>query len=310
MAVVANAAPLATEPDRGELATADQWQNYALVPANSQLGTSALQLPSNFKFPDQASDNAVFGIDVSHYSGDLAWPTIAAQKVSFAYVKATQGTHYVDPKFGENWNGLASLSGATAAPVKPILRGAYHFLSADDNPTMQAVNFLYHVGLYGAGDPLAARDLPPCIDVEADLEKDSSGVWHDRWDDPSHTPEDIAQRIQTYANLVALVTGMKPIIYTSANWWNAHLKDAGSAALGGYKIWIAQYQTNTPRPISGLTYSLWQFSQSAKIAGVPAPAVDANIYRGTPDAFAAEFGNGAAPANTASATGAKSAPNG
>lgn len=127
--------PLTTQSDRSWL-----FQDRISAPilaelnsgANSAAGSS--YLPSRFNFPVDVSvdnklgiprKNSIFGIDISHYSKDINFDTLRSQGIRFVYVKATQGDHFKDSKFGFHWTSLANLSGN-----KKTLRGAYHFLSA------------------------------------------------------------------------------------------------------------------------------------------------------------------------------------
>ncbi|MRX10807.1 hypothetical protein GJ697_23540 [Pseudoduganella sp. FT25W] len=48
------------------------------------------------------------------------------KEVRFAYLKATQGTGYMDGKFAMFWNQLGKLP-----KNQQVHRGAYHFLSAE-----------------------------------------------------------------------------------------------------------------------------------------------------------------------------------
>ena len=41
----------------------------------------------------------VRGVDVSHYQGDIDWEKMAAENIDFAYIKATEGSRYVDERF-------------------------------------------------------------------------------------------------------------------------------------------------------------------------------------------------------------------
>ena len=68
--------------------------------------------------------DAVRGVDVSQYQGEIDWDALAAQDVRFAYIKATEGSSYVDPRLAGNWAG-AALAGIPA--------GAYHFFSFDSS---------------------------------------------------------------------------------------------------------------------------------------------------------------------------------
>ena len=97
-----------------------------------------------------AAQYAVQGVDVSEYQGEIDWPALARQGISFAFVKATEGSGYTDPFFAQN------LSGAQAAG---LYAGAYHFFSYDSPGQTQAENFI-------AAVPQTPGALPPVVDVE------------------------------------------------------------------------------------------------------------------------------------------------
>jgi lysozyme len=54
--------------------------------------------PSRAKYP-------IRGIDVSHHQGGIDWLAVKASNTRFAYIKATEGASFRDPKFSENWGG-------------------------------------------------------------------------------------------------------------------------------------------------------------------------------------------------------------
>ena len=60
----------------------------------------------------------VRGVDVSHHQGEIDWPRLSGENNSFAFIKATEGGDFVDPRFAANW----SAAGRAALRV-----GAYHF---------------------------------------------------------------------------------------------------------------------------------------------------------------------------------------
>ena len=43
----------------------------------------------------------VLGVDVSAYQGEIDWEVISEQGISFAYIKATEGTDFIDKRFNE-----------------------------------------------------------------------------------------------------------------------------------------------------------------------------------------------------------------
>ena len=59
---------------------------------------------------------SVQGIDVSNWQGDIDWDKVRAAGTQFAFIKATEGGDYVDPKFAQNWEA-AKRSASRAAPI-------------------------------------------------------------------------------------------------------------------------------------------------------------------------------------------------
>lgn len=99
--------------------------------------------PSERRFPVQ-------GIDVSHHQGQIDWARLRGQGVDFAYIKATEGGDFRDPRFAANW---------AAARSAGIPRGAYHFFTLCRRGAEQAANFIATV-------PKDAAALPPAVDLE------------------------------------------------------------------------------------------------------------------------------------------------
>ena len=105
-------------------------------------GIPRLNAPSAKQYP-------VRGVDVSVYQGRIDWDTLAEQGISFAFIKATEGSGSEDPNFQRNW-GQARQSGLRV--------GAYHFFSFDSGGDTQAENFIRAV------EPVEGM-LPPVVDV-------------------------------------------------------------------------------------------------------------------------------------------------
>ncbi len=92
----------------------------------------------------------VQGISVSHDNGEIVWPTVAADGVDFAYIKATEGADMHDVRFAENW------ANAQKAEVK---RGAWHFFTLCRLASDQASNFMSYV-------PRDADALPAALTLQ------------------------------------------------------------------------------------------------------------------------------------------------
>jgi len=89
------------------------------------------------------------GIDISHHNNVYDWDKLDG-KVSFCFIKATQGSKYKDPDFERNWKETKNHG---------IIRGAYCFFQPNVSAEKQFKNFKKHV-------KLSKGDLPPVLDVE------------------------------------------------------------------------------------------------------------------------------------------------
>ena len=137
------------------------------------------------------------GADVSNYQGAITWPSVG---VSFAIAKATEGTGFTDADFASNWSGMQAAG---------VVRGAYHYIHCDIDPTQQAQFFL---GVLSSAGGLQAGDLPPALDFE----------------DASCTGSDAVSVAVTWLNVVGKATGTVPLFYTSPGFLNG-LSEPGRA---------------------------------------------------------------------------------
>jgi lysozyme len=189
------------------------------------------------------------GIDVSDHSGEVDWKAVKQAGHSFAFVKATEGVDLRDPLFAEHWR-LAGQAG--------LVRGAYHFFVTEDDPAEQARFFISTVRL-------SPGDLVPVVDVEL--------IGHD-------TTPGLDGRLRTWLEAVEAHYRVRPIIYTTANFWDRHL----TADFGDYPLWVAEYGVEEPRlPAGWSTWHLWQWRENAAIAGVEKGADLSRVNRGGVD---------------------------
>lgn len=91
----------------------------------------------------------IFGTDISHYQGAFDMQRAKAEAFEFVFMKATQGSGFVDSRFGAN------LANARAAG---LLVAAYHYQEAADGAQAQVDNVL----------AVVPTDVPVILDVEAD----------------------------------------------------------------------------------------------------------------------------------------------
>ncbi|MBN2303740.1 MAG: LysM peptidoglycan-binding domain-containing protein [Anaerolineae bacterium] len=189
------------------------------------------------------------GIDVSHWQGAVRWGTVRANGVEFAFVKATEGDHFTDSRFADNWQGMKDAG---------IIRGAYHYFRGDKDVNGQVERFLDTVDL-------TALDIAPVLDVEGQGNEAVSN-------------ETMVSGVRTWLEAVAQRTGRTPLIYTAMGYWNAHLTNQ----FGDYPLWVAHWGIESPALPKGWDdWTFWQYSDSGNLRGISSNVVDFNKFRGS-----------------------------
>ncbi len=172
------------------------------------------------------------GVDVSHFQGNIDWEVLKDQGISFAYIKATEGSGHVDTRLDANYQG---------AKEAGIIYGFYHFLSLESAPETQMENFKAAVGSF-------EMDLVPAIDVE----------WYGNMRD---NPPDKAKVLDTLTKMISLMEeeyGQKPVIYTTQTFFIKYLSGADL----GTPMWIRNVYFY---PIQD--FVIWQYTDRAVMDG-------------------------------------------
>jgi GH25 family lysozyme M1 (1,4-beta-N-acetylmuramidase) len=107
--------------------------------------------------------STVHGIDISAYQhpngASIDFARVKASGTKFVFVKATEGTSYVNSFFHSDWTSIGSHG---------MYRGAYHFAQpgAFSTAGAQARHFVATIGsLKGS------LDLPPVLDLEVSVKE-------------------------------------------------------------------------------------------------------------------------------------------
>ena len=148
------------------------------------------------------------GIDIASYQGALDLSKISAD---FVFIKATEGSSYVNPTFRKHANQALALGKRF---------GLYHFVDSRVSPEAQADFFLSQVGDYIGKAALM-------LDWE---NNDVTGV-----NNLAKGPA-FAKR---FLDRIYQRTGVRPMIYMSRS--VVHTYDWSSVAQSGYQLWCAQY---------------------------------------------------------------------
>jgi len=183
-----------------------------------------------------------YGIDVSAHQGAIDWDRVAHDRISFAYIKATEGGDFVDARFTVNWAG-ARRAGITA--------GAYHLFSLCTPGDLQARHFL------GAAPPDAT--MPPAVDLElagnCSLRPDPSTVRHE---------------LASFLTIVEAASRENTVLYVGEDFQQRY-------SVGG-ELQRPLWKRRLLRRPDGDGWTIWQIHGFAHIAGIRG-RVDLDIMR-------------------------------
>lgn len=186
----------------------------------------------------------VRGVDASHHQGPIDWEAVAGDGIAFAYLKATEGTGFVDPRFAEHRRE------ARAAGLRV---GGYHYFQLCTPGGEQARHFADVLG------ELRPRELPPALDLEL---AGSCG-----------TPPPRAQllaEVRAFLEVLEARTGRRTVLYLYPELEQRYAL-AGEIAR---PQWVRRLGDVPPdRP-----WWIWQRSQTGSVAGV-AGDVDLNVMK-------------------------------
>ena len=197
------------------------------------------------------------GIDISHYQGTVSWSKVDDAGITFAFMKATEGTSYADPTLKTNWAG---------AERQGIYRSAYHFARPGSGSAVAQARFF----VSKAGTFQDRGDLPPVLDLET-----TGGLG----------PAALRSWVSTWLSTVEDLTGRRPILYFSPYFWIDHL--GNSTAFTKYPLWVAHYTTGSPKVPGGWSsWTFWQRTDSGRVSGIGGN-VDMNRFNGTSAQLAA-----------------------
>ena len=196
------------------------------------------------------------GVDVAAYQhpnrAAINWRRVARSGISFAMVKATEGTYYRNPY------ALSDLNAARAAGLSV---GAYAFAIPNGNggrrgAIPQADYVLSYLG------PLAAS-VPVMLDIE--FNPYSGGECYGR------SATQMVSWVERFSGEIQARTGRRPYIYTPQGWWNPCA--GGSAALHKNLLWVPNYTTaSSPAMPSGWAmWRIWQYTSSGSVPGIQDP---------------------------------------
>ncbi|MBR5252322.1 MAG: glycoside hydrolase family 25 protein, partial [Clostridia bacterium] len=214
-------------------------------------GVILLNNPSKRKYP-------VRGVDVSHYQGEIDWNVLSGENIDFAFIKATEGSSFVDDRFAYNF---------AEAQKCNIAVGAYHFFSFSSSGLTQAENFISTVS------PFEGM-LPPVVDLE----------FYGEFAETPLSKESVDKELRTMLDTLEEYYGLKPIIYATEESYELYLANDYEE----YDIWIRNVKTKA-KMSDGRQWTFWQYTNRERLDGYNGQEkfIDMNVFFGSEEEFAA-----------------------
>ncbi|MDF2705334.1 MAG: hypothetical protein K0R62_986 [Nonomuraea muscovyensis] len=190
------------------------------------------------------------GVDVSNWTGEVDWAAVTSGGGKFAFVHATEGTDYRNPRFEAQHGGAAAAG---------LLRGAYHFAQPHESDgAAQADHFLAGGGAWRSD----GTTLPGVLDLEDNPYRDRNGknACYDL------SPADMVTWIKAFTTRYRKATGRHAIIYTTTSWWRTCTGD--STAFKANPLWLARWGTDPGElPKAWKKHTFWQSAEKGTLAG-------------------------------------------
>jgi GH25 family lysozyme M1 (1,4-beta-N-acetylmuramidase) len=193
--------------------------------------------------PWVSNSEYIFGIDISHYQGNIDWDEVRTSHhpIEFVFIRSTMGADGKDTEYSSNWK---------KAQEKGYIRGAYHYYRPNENSTKQFNN-------YAASVQLISKDFAPILDIER----------------PSKFgPDNLRAGVLNWLQLAEKKYGKKPVIYTGRTFYNRYLK----GHVGGYPLWIASYSGK--HKLKNIDWTFHQFTEKVRVKGIKT-SVDGNDFK-------------------------------
>lgn len=204
-------------------------------PAPSSSTQSATTTPSPRRL--------VRGVDASHHQGDIDWVRVRRDGIEFAYLKATEGSSFTDPRF------VASTRAARAAGLRV---GGYHYFTLCSAGVPQAEHFVDVLGSVGS-----RGSMPPAIDLE---------LLGNCADPPPRA--DLLREVRAFVDTVEARTGQRVVVYAYPE-FEERFRIATALQR---RQWVRDIGSTPPTR----DWWIWQKDDRASIDGIAGPA-DLNV---------------------------------
>lgn len=228
--------------------------------SDATVATNSSSMDLSRNIPDMVDDGRTpVGIDISshqHNNGShMNVREVAVNGQDFAFIKATEGTHYVNPHFRPDVVDFVDSN-------TPI--GFYHYGRPTSNPEEAREQARFFVDVTGMG--IGVKSLPPVLDIE-----EPQGL----------SPRQLIDWTHAYVDEIKKLTGRDTMIYTYPYFWKHNM--GNTTEFNHLPLWIAHYTTNNqPGSLPGgwTDWTFWQHTSEGTVTGAHGH-VDQNRFSGT-----------------------------
>lgn len=199
------------------------------------------------------------GIDISSHQhgaqGSIDIQQTVSGGQSFAFIKATEGTHYINPQFRSDTIKFIE----EEVPV-----GFYHYARpAASSGAEQARLFVRVTGIDNG-----VKAFPPVLDIETD-----GGL----------SASELTKWVGEFVDEIKRLTDRETMIYTYPHFWKE--KMGNTTEFNHLPLWIASYAPSLKAdviPGGWESWDFWQYTDSGRVPGYSGK-VDVNVFNGTED---------------------------
>lgn len=223
--------------------------------------------PIQLKDVDQVQLGAPEGIDISshQHSGEQLRlsSSIPADGLSYVFVKATEGTGYVNPHFRSDTVDVINSN----IPV-----GFYHYAKPTADPEDARRQARHFVAVTGINQ--GVKSLPPVLDLEEN-EKNLS-------------PEQLIAWTQAFVDEIKVLANRDVMMYTYPSFWRNEM--GNTSKFSNLPLWIAHYHGGAVPDVPGgwTNWTFWQYTDSGRVEGY-SKKVDRNYFNGNVQALQAIY---------------------
>ena len=199
------------------------------------------------------------GIDISSHqhtpNGSIDIDKMATEGGDFAFIKATEGTGYINPYF--RGDVIKFIQNKT-----PI--GFYHYArptKSEEDAREQARFFIRITGI-----DKGVKSFDPVLDIE---------------EDEGLSSRELSRWVSAFVDEIKNKTGRDTMIYTYQSFWRNEM--GNTSEFNHLPLWIADYNNKSnPNALPGgwTKWTFWQKTSAGIVSGVYGE-VDVNIFNGS-----------------------------